>query len=242
MIDINETYQAVNNRARKDIAGGFISPNEFNLAIKKCVRDIYNKFRGTTKAYVHQKSSAIVEYAATQHIKDLMTYFLESVVLVPNIEGYIKYPSDYEGYEDIEAIGSKICQDDTKRLVPKEAEVIMKRSDERTNLINSVIHPPSLETIYAFCEKRSKGIELVPAKAAAKYRLKYFKMIQTPIWAYTLSEKGRPLYDAENSVQIDLPQSLTEDVINLVCVEVGIPLSDMAMVQYSQAASQSSGA
>lgn len=241
MISIDKIYKAVQNRARKD-QGGFISPDEFNLAVEKAVDDIYNQFRGRTKDYVHQKSSAIVEYAATQHIKDLMTYFQTSVVLTPNIEGYIKYPEDYEGYEDIEAIGSKVCQDDVKRLVPKEAEVHIKRSDEKTTLINSVIHPPSLDTIYAFCEHRSKGIHIIPAKAAQKYRLKYFKMTRTPVWAFTLSDKGRPLYDAENSIDIDLPKSLREDIVNLICIEVGVPLSDQMLVQYSEAAAKQKGA
>jgi hypothetical protein len=94
-ININTFYQYVNWLAAKNISGGNIPPDIFNIAVPICVNQMVRKYYGVPEQYQPGMPMPQVAYEITQLVTDYMSQLKQEVVLAIDRTGQAKKPSDY---------------------------------------------------------------------------------------------------------------------------------------------------
>lgn len=94
-ININTFYQYVNWLAAKNISGGNITPNIFNIATPICVNQIVRKYYGVPEQYQPGMPMPAVAYEITQLVTDYMSQLKNEVILSVDSFGRATKPADY---------------------------------------------------------------------------------------------------------------------------------------------------
>lgn len=94
-INIDTFYQYTNWLAAKNISGGNITPNIFNIVVPICVNQIVRKYFGVPEQYQPGTPIPQVAYEITQLVTDYVSQLKKEVVLNVNNSGQVTKPSDY---------------------------------------------------------------------------------------------------------------------------------------------------
>jgi len=78
----------------------------------------------------------------------------------------------------------------------------------------------------------SDYIQFYPTKVQTAI-LTYLRKPIDPVWAFTVSN-GRPVYDAANSVDLEAPDEVANEIIMMAASYLGINLREPELIQYSE--------
>lgn len=94
-INIDTFYQYVNWLAAKNISGGNIPPDIFNIAVPVCVNQMVRKYYGVPEQYQPGMPMPKVSYEITQLVTDYISQLKKEKILTVSNTGQATRPSDY---------------------------------------------------------------------------------------------------------------------------------------------------
>lgn len=222
-MNIDEVYTFVRSLANKD-QSGYLKSAQFNQYAERAQMEVYMKRYGNPAEYQPGRPIPRVAYDMTQKIHDDLLPFITPFTMNVDKFGRGKYPVDYM---HVSAFTYTVHKDDGDSKVV-ELEVI---PDAKLGYrLSSPVVKPSKE--YPICSMYGPYIQFYPSNLAV-VKLSYLRKPVKPIWAFTIVD-GRELYDSANSVQLEFP----EDVQNEICVRIlsyfGISIRETDVTQYAE--------
>lgn len=94
-ININTFYQYVNWLAAKNISGGNVAPDIFNIAVPISVNQLVRKYFGVPEQYQPGMPLPRVAYEITQLVTDYLSQLKTEVILTVDKSGQAIKPADY---------------------------------------------------------------------------------------------------------------------------------------------------
>jgi hypothetical protein len=216
MINIDSLYKSVQHFANKE-QRGFISPSQFNDFVNRAVMESFM-----------QKSQV---FQSTQKISDDLRPFIKRVPLDVNSEGQVLYPEDYVHLSSIKYV--KVTQVG-KQTIKKPIELFPLDDNELGYRLNSRIVEPTKD--YPVMVYYDGFIQVYPIDLQ-RVEITYLRKPVEAVWAFTIVN-GRPAYDAANSVDVEFPFEVYNELMVKILSYVGINLREAALVQYAETKNQ----
>lgn len=95
-MDVNECYRIVLLATAKNKQDGYVSPDDFNLAMNNGQRMYLDYLLGEYQKYQPQRPIAVVEFGQNERIRESLAPLIYGANLFPNTTtGIAAFPSDY---------------------------------------------------------------------------------------------------------------------------------------------------
>ncbi len=248
-INIDEVYRFVQFVANKE-QSGFVKPSEFNLAVDRAQMQLFMERYNNPAEYQPGRPIPRVAYQQSQKISDDLRMFIKRLVLPITSDGMMQYPSDYihfskatHSYVELRDVTKEpvtgncsTCASDitvvTQSSTFEKIVGVKPVDDSELNgiLSSSIVAPSNEYPILAFFED---GIQFYP-KGLGDAELTYLHRPTVPLWAYQLIGTGRPVYDPANSIDLEWPEQVFNEIAIRVLSFVGINLREADLAQYSE--------
>lgn len=266
-INIDTFYQYVNWLAAKNISGGNIPPDIFNIAVPVCVNQMVRKYFGVPEQYQPGMPMPQVSYEITQLVTDYLSQLKVETVINVNNSGQATKPADYLHKSSVSASWVEVlpltgedtaleseccgcrkshncCECDntptlqtTKRKKQKHyldvqwVPVTVVTDNERWAYLQSSLRKPTKE--YPICTFLGNDIIQFYPQDIKSVWFVYLRYPQTAKWAYTLAPDGFPLYNAAQSVNIELPEICADEMAVTLLNRVGISIREPGLTDWS---------
>ena len=226
---INDIYikiQAVMQKMNR----GFVDPVSFNSAIDYVVSKIYNSI---VDDLVRTRNRAIRGYVdrnfydQIKHLKStLSTLYVEAELVLDPSEAFFLYPDDFSTDDVMVYKGKPVAPVDVAEALSRANIGLLSNLDEE--FITYLKDKQGLITLPM----------LTPADIAANpLTLFYFKTPVQAVWAYTVVS-GKPVFDAANSIDIELNRSYLDEIVRETLVYLGVEVKDFTTAQLINAEEQ----
>lgn len=233
MANINYIRNVVRNILDKD-GKGWIGDNKFNNLITEVQDEVFNDIY-TLYTMALQKRRARLEYqnfkySGISQIKDdLRPLFRSGVTLASADNVYTKsFPSDYR-YLDGISLNGKTCEIyDTGETT---SYMLSGRAAPTTTYPAAILDNDSI-TIYPNTITSADNVTMSYYKNPRGVNASGVAVDQSPTWAYT-AVGNSSVYNASNSIQLELPESTYNKVIVRMVSRYGINLREAEVVQYA---------
>ena len=247
-ININEVYKFVQFISNKE-QSGFVKPSEFNIAVDRAQMQFFMERYNNPAEYQPGRPIPRVAYNQTQKVSDDLRQFITRATLPVDNTGLMSYPLDYlhfssasSSYVDVEFDRGTTtedcpgCNKDTSvgttssNVVSKTVSIRPVDDSELSNLLSSSIVQPTLGfPVLTFYQE---GVQYHPISINT-VDFVYLRKPITPIWAYTVVD-NRPVYDAPNSIDLEWPTQVLNEIAIRVLSFIGINLRENDLAQYSE--------
>lgn len=162
---------------------GYLSPDEFNLAINQAQYSYLDFLLGSFEQYSPGRPIAKVELGMNETIRQRLTAFIDpAVTLTVDGTGLAPYPADYQ---QADAMYTSTMQ-----------RIRYIQQDRLYHVLEDPIDPVATNPIYLI---QSNGFQFYPITIGTA-KLSYVGTPDTIVWASTPDPNGRPVYDPVNSV------------------------------------------
>jgi hypothetical protein len=221
---IDQVYKFVDFIIKKSNAGGYLSPEEFNLIINRAQIQYFNKLYGNQNDYRYDRPVPKIAYAITEKISNSLSPFLsDSTSLTIDSAGKVDIPSDL--FQTVSL---------THTIDGVEYEITRVEQDRIANNLSSYYDAPTADyPIYA--QLRTK-FQFYP-KNLGTANLFYLKKPTDMVWAYT-TVAGRPVYNSGSSVQPLWKDMDMNEIIYIALSYIGVNLKDGDVSQFAQLKTQ----
>jgi len=221
---IDQVYKFIDFTIKKSNAGGYLTPDEFNLIINRAQIQYFNKLYGNQNDYRYDRPVPKIAYAITEKISNSLSVFLsDSTTLTIDANGQVNIPSDLFQTVSI-----------TKTISGIDYEIKRVEQDRIANNLTSEYDAP--DTQYPIYTQLRTKFQFYP-KNLGSANLYYLKKPTDMVWAYTIVS-NRPQYDAANSVQPLWKDMDMNEIIYIALSYVGINLKDGEVSQFAQLKTQ----
>ena len=247
-INIDEVYKFVQFISNKE-QSGFVKPSEFNIAVDRAQMQFFMERYNNPAEYQPGRPIPRVAYNQTQKVSDDLREFITRVTLPIDANGLMSYPSDYlhfssasSNYVDVEfdrgttAEDCPTCNKNTtvgtvsSNVATKTVSIRPVDDSELSNLLSSsIVYPTTQFPVLTFYQE---GIQYHP-KNINTVDFVYLRKPIKPEWAYT-TPGNRPEYDASNSIDLEWPIQVFNEIAIRVLSFVGINLREADLSQYSE--------
>lgn len=200
---------------------GNASPNRFNLAVDMANRSLFKRYEGISE--VLDAGGSAMSYSESERIEKVLEIFKEKVTLYINSNGISAKPFDFvrdSAFTYISQSGNttsyspvKICND------------IEFQEAQYSYIVPATKDNPVMRFV-------GNNMEFLP-KNLINVEMVYLRMPNTPYWAYTMVN-NRPVYDSTNSVDIEFPDDIIDDITMLVVQYFGVSINKNETVAYTE--------
>lgn len=208
-MDINQARNHVLNIARKNQLGSF-KPSELDLYFQRAQIDIINELRAN--------------YEWTSLISDQLSKLVTQIEVFNTGEKFNK-PQDYMYWVDFFAFNytNKSCGDVAREWTPIE---LITQNKLAYRASSSIV---KADTNNPVAVNFPDYFLVLPTPS--KIILTYVREPRQPVWAYTTNSNQTLSYDAINSQQLELPDSLHDLICNRVLNYMGLSTRDSDLYQ-----------
>lgn len=226
-MDINEVYKFLQFLSNKDQRGR-LTPSDFNLAISRA----QNEWVMKTYKNLNQTRPTEKGWQRNQKVTDDLRFLLvEDQVALVDSNGVLSLPSDYLHLSTIRFKRSYL-EDGQMKTDIKSADIV--NDGEIGSYLSSNIFKKKIDSKkFAIAAIYSDHIKIYP-NDIQRVDLTYLRVPTTPKWAFTLSQTNKPVYDPVNSVDLDVPEDVFNEIIAMACSYLSINLREPALTQYSE--------
>ena len=248
-INVNELYKFVQFVANKE-QSGFIKPSEFNLAVDRAQMQFFMERYGNPAEYQPGRPIPRVAYNQTQKVSDDLRIFIRRQAIPVDTNGIMLYPEDYlhfssATYNFIEQPVTTEVPDDNCDDCPqgmtttvtvgeiKNHTISVRPVDdsELTNILgSSIVAPDEKHPVLTFYQE---GVQYHPKNLGA-VNFVYFRRPRKPEWSFTTTAQGRPVYDRANSIDLEWPEQVFNEIAIRILSFVGVNLREGELTQYSE--------
>jgi hypothetical protein len=260
-VNINTFYRYVSWLAAKDITGGYLPPDDFNLALPICVNQMVRKYYGVPEQYQPGMPMPQVSYEITQLVTDYLSQLKTEVVLYPDSVGRATRPVDYLHKSSVAASWVEVlpvtqadiaeegdcceCDDNTSNPTLQVSKKKRRRSyldvqwvpvtvvtdSERWGYLQSSLRKPTKE--YPICTFLGQDIiQFYPQNIASAW-LVYIRYPKKPVYNFTLAPDGFPTYNPATSVDIELPEICADELAVTLLNRLGISVREPGLSDWA---------
>lgn len=252
-IDINKFYQYLNWLAAKDISGGYIPPDMFNIAVPTCVNQMVRKYYGIPEQYRPTQPIPSISYEITQLVTDYISQLKTTKVMNIDKLGQASKPADYLHKSSIGAswvevqpftVGDLLDETDCCDTLPttkakanksvldvKWVPVTVVSDANQYAYLQSSLRTPTKE--YPICTFTGNDkIQFYPTTIKS-VQFTYIRYPKTAKWGYTVDTDGLPVYNPTTSVDIELPEICMDEMAATVLNRLGISIREGALSQWA---------
>ena len=247
-INIDNLYRFVQFIANKE-QSGFIKPSEFNLATESAQMQLFMERYSNPAQYQSGTGKARTGYNQTQKINDDLRIFIKRTTLGVDPSGLMMYPSDYLHFSSathsfitqqkpskVENENCEDCEKNTKTKTPGKIKAFTRSirpvdDMELANLLGSyIVFPSKHHPVLTFYQE---GVQYHP-RDIGSVDFVYLRKPVSPDWKFTTDPDGRPIYDSLNSIDLEWPVQVFNEIAVRVLAFVGINLREPDLAQYSE--------
>lgn len=217
---IDRAYKTVQAIANKEQLG-YIKPYKFNLYVNQAIINVYNKLFSDVKTQVRKSNwmldgKNLADYS--ENTKQLLEHFLFQKN-IQNNNGILNLPDDCEVVQD---------------LYHNETFKVDKVDLQDFNLLrrNNYAKPKKCSPIFV---KIERALKILP-KDLEELEISYIRKPKKAKWTFEEDNNtGKPMFDpTKNDFQdIDMPESLLNEIINDVLSQAGLTIRDMNVVSFA---------
>jgi len=256
-VNVDIFYRYVDWLAAKNIVGGYLPPDTFNMALPICVNQIVRKYYGVPEQYQPGMPMPQVSYEITQLVTDYMSQLKVPKILPVDNSGYAAKPADYlhkssvacsfvtisDNSEDDGVDEADCCDDEpTKQTTKKKAQkaattvyakwipVTVVTDNERWAYLQSTLRKPTKR--FPICTFIGDGLQFYPENIKTAL-LTYIRYPKTPVWAYTIAPDGFPTYNPVTSEDIELPEIVCDELAATLLNRMGISIREPGLVDWA---------
>ncbi len=200
---------------------GNVAPNRFNLAVDMANKSLFKRYDGIPE--IADKGGNAMTFSESTDIEKVMRLFKIPVTLYINSQGFTNVPSDFVRESTLMYM---VVEDGVTNYNP----VKICNDSEFQEAMYSYIVPATKDN--PACRFIGTQIQFLP-KNLVNVDMTYLRMPKTPVWVYT-TVNNRPIYDATNSVDIEFPDDIIDDLLFLTVQYLGLSMQKQMVVQYSE--------
>jgi len=241
MASVREVYNALNDLANKD-ERGFVTPTEFNSFAPIAQMNIFNKLFDELTAAENMRRRNIDparDKSRIKQIKEDLGVFAKTET-VPKTNGVFARPDDFARLINVKTGGDILLGVNNSVM----ADVIYDEEKLDRVLLSTLSAPTVSRPVVLM----SDDFEVFPT-SVSKIKVRYYKQpegldptsnartVSLPKFGFTLSN-GKEAYNASTSVDFELPEHYTSELVFEIGKLVGVNLRDADVYNYSNAESQ----
>lgn len=229
MISVNEVKQYSDYISNKEQSGNSITPEQFNLLLRRGLDDLFKQRYGLPEEYQPGMPLPRMAYEVTQKMKDDLRMCKVTDSFSVDSKGQMLLPEDYVHYTRLTYVyyqNNKEAGKPDERFVGIEVIDDDKWDSRRTHPVKI---PNKKKIIIG--NFNSDNIEFYP-RDLGKVEMAYLRYPQTPVWAFTVDAEDNVVFDPGNSVDIEMPKILTNDLTRIILSYIGINLRESGLVSY----------
>ena len=216
-MDVNECYRLVLLATAKNVQDGYVSPDDFNLAMNNGQRMYLDYLLGEYQKYQPQRPIAVVEFGQNERIRESLAPLIYGANLFPNTTtGIAAFPSDYEYSDNMWGLYGFY-------------NIRFVQQDRLDSYIHSSIDPIAENPVYLI---QHEGFHFFPENFGSA-RLSYVRTPPSIVWGYVLDSNGIPVYNPSTSQQPVWGDTDIYQIIVRALALVGVNLQLGVVMQYA---------
>lgn len=229
-MDINKVYTFLQFLADKDQSGN-ITPKEFNLSMPRAYTECIMKRYNNT----NDKSQNKQGWQKNQKITDDLRFLLvRNNVSTIGADGKLFLPKNYLHLSSL-VYNYKFEEDGNTVVIPNDIDIV--DDNEIAEFRGSSIYSKRIKAKkYVIAAFYSDHIQIYPENIGV-VDFTYLRKPIEPFWAFTL-ENGRPVYDPVNSIDLEAPEELANEIVMMCASYLGINLREPQLIQYAETMKQ----
>lgn len=229
-MDINKVYDFLKYLADKDQSGN-ITPKEFNSSLERAFSEWVMKRYNN----INDDSQNKQGWQKNQKITDDLKFLLvRNEVSSIGSDGKLAFPEDYLHISSL-VYNFKYQENGDTVVVPNDVDIV--DDNEIASFLGSSIYAKRIKAKkYVIAAFYSDHLQIYP-KNIGVVDFTYLRKPITPFWAFTLVN-GRPVYDSVNSVDLEAPDEVVNEIVMMCASYLGINLREPQLVQYAETMKQ----
>lgn len=229
-INVDELKQFLDYITNKEQSGNTMTPDQYNMLLRRGMEDQYSWLYGLYQSYIEGNPYPKVAYEQTQLVKDFLRIFKVTTPISVDAQGKMIIPDNYNHYTNIDFLYRKNNLT-TKKVDTKRIGVEIIDDDKFTSRINHPIKVVRKDRLI-IGNFHNTYVQYYPIDIGS-VEFTYLRNPVSPLWAYTIVNDV-PIYDSANSVQIELPLMLTNQLARIILSYIGINLREEKVVSYAE--------
>lgn len=218
-MDVNTVYKIILYAAAKNLAQGYVSPEDFNTVLMPAAQKSYLDYLlGEYQQYQVQRPISVVEFGQTKKLRESLAPLIYGAILLPNsVTGIASYPADFEAVDNMWGLYGFY-------------NIRFSQQPRLSSFKHSTIDPIEENPIYVI---QHEGFHFLPENIGSA-RLSYVRTPPSIVWAYVLDSNEIPVYDPANSQQ---PVWSDVDMMNIIVralALIGVNLQLGTLMQYAE--------
>lgn len=222
---------------KKSQSGGNPKPSEFNLAVERGYMQFIMSRYGNQEEYVPGRPVPRIAWQQSQKISDDLRFLLTIATFAVGNDGKLVIPDGttatlegatapkYLHHSSLRFNFSKTVNGD---IVSKEVPIDILTDAEIGNVLASEVVPAT--TRFPVAAYYDTFIQFAP-KNLQKVIFTYLRIPVPPKWAFTLDDDDRPVYDEGNSVDIEAPDQVINEIAFNTLAFMGLSIRDQFIFQ-----------
>lgn len=228
-MNVGEKLAYCNFIANKEQSGKTLSPDEYNLLLPQVQIEYLRRELGLENDYQPGRPVARISKNITSRNTDNIRVFkVTASIAVNSTTGQAPIPTDYYDWDAIRTPFS--FTDDCNKLQNSERPVEIVDENEWGSRLTAAIRKPTKG--YPICKFNTSYLDVAP-KSLGKINFVYFRKPVSPVYAFTIVN-DEAVYDAVNSVQLELPEITHYALIGILLSKIGINLSNDRLLAYAE--------
>lgn len=219
-MDVNECYKIVLLATAKNKQNGYVSPDDFNLAMNNGQRMYVDYLMGEYQKYQIRRPIAVVEFGQNERIRDSISSLIYNTILpISSTTGIAPFPSDYEYVDAMWGVYGNY-------------NIRFTQQDRTDSYIHSSIDPVRENPVYLI---RHEGFQFFPDRPFGENQAKmsYVRKPPSIVWGYVEDSNGRPVYNPSTSQNPIWGDTDILQVIARALQWIGVNLQFAMVVQYA---------
>lgn len=219
-MDVNELYRLAQYCVSKNTQDGYLSPDDFNLAINNGQRMYLDYLLGEYQKYQIRRPIAVVEFGQNERLRESLAPFIYNTIIpVNSTTGIAPFPDDYE-------------YTDSMWGVYGQYNIRFVQQPTLASYVHSEIDPVSTNPIYLL---RHEGFEFFPARPYGENQAKmsYVRKPPSIVWGYVLDSNGVPAWNPATSQNPVWGETDILQVLVRALQYIGVNLQFGLVIQYA---------
>lgn len=216
-----DTFYSMTNFVLNKTQTANATPARFNLAVNMGTKSLFKRYDAIPE--VADRGGNAMAFSESTDIEKVMRLFKKTITLYIDTFGLTNVPSDFAR----ESTLTYVVQENG---IVKYNPVDINNDAEFQEAKNSYIVPATKDN--PICRFIGTKIEFAPTNLV-NVQMVYLRMPLTPLWAFTLSG-NRPVYDATNSVDIEFPDEIINDLLMLTVQYLGVNMERQQIINYTE--------
>jgi hypothetical protein len=216
-VSVDQVYQIVLLAVAKNLQQGYVSPNDFYIAINQAQRGYLDYLKGEYQRFQIQRPIAVVQFGQNESIRTSLAPLVYGAILpIYNNTGISPFPNDFEEVDNLWTLYGMY-------------DIRFVQQPRLANFKRSTIDPIADNPVYLI---KHEGFQFYPEDLGFA-NLSYYRTPPSIVWAYVEDSNGNPVYDPTRSQDPVWSETDIYQIIVRALQLLGVSMQYQGVVQYA---------